>query len=492
MSRDFSQIVDYPSEDMSINAGTSVFSHTHSAASQEIKLQKSFDMFTTAQLRELVEPSMRPVSSCLDDEELVNELLRGSSSSGSRGELNRAFKFGGAAPHSRSSSSVGEEEDKVMSLSDIIPSPAHARSLSIGKEDDSVMKSIMAQATDVAPAVPRPRLTSNASSKRFIGDLSTASEPCRFSRYSALSFVGFDSFDEVRRGFEFHDQRPAFYPPPSAVPRYMRPESTFSLASISSLGHVVNPGVPDPFDYGDYSFSESDDRPLSEALDFSMAVDDTFEFHSRARRQRKRASNASSFYSRPQAHRRNSSNVAMFPPVSVNRYSRNFGMYSHGRNESSTSINSMKGRRSSWARHRRDASMDSIASDFSVMRLGRPGVGDKMFNTDNTGPLAAISASPAESFADSRYENRFSYDSVLDAKCSSAEDSMFDSTGRRSSTSGESIFGHKGFTGRLLGPPVYRPLSVLSFNDYDRSLHSPREDDTMISVRVLCQSEISN
>ena len=33
-----------------------------------------------------------------------------------------------------------------------------------------------------------------------------------------------------------------------------------------------------------------------------------------------------------------------------------------------------------WTRHRKEVSIDSVMSDFSGIHLGRPGLGDKMFN----------------------------------------------------------------------------------------------------------------
>ncbi|KAF9055274.1 hypothetical protein BDZ89DRAFT_1087946 [Hymenopellis radicata] len=476
----FSNMVEYPSDDLIMDVEVPTFLRSESSEGpRDLKLQKSFDMFTTAQLRDLVEPSLRPISGDFDDEEVSGAISRSTSSG--------AFRFGGA---SRSPKSVVDSyAEKPLTLSDIIPSPAHARSLSMG-EDDSVLKSILAKASDVARPAPRPRLDSDSSSKRRVRDDSNTSDPYRHSTASSIaSFVGLDSFDEVRRGFEFHDHRPAFYPPQSAsaVPRHLRNESVFSIASISSYGHVVNPGVPDPFDYGEYGLPSLQERPSSEDLSISMSmnVEDTFEFHARARKHKKVASDASSFYFR--SHRRNDSNVsAHFPPVS--RYNRSFGI--HSRNDSSTSMNSIAhsyaNGRAAWARHQPEASVDSVASDFSVMRLGRPGVGDKMFNTGvDLRPLTSISASPQESYLESRYEHRTSYesDSIMDEFRSSGDDSLFDRTGARSSASEESIFGYNGYNGYNgghLAPLVYRPLSVLSFND--RSLHSPREDDTMISM----------
>ena len=50
-----------------------------------------------------------------------------------------------------------------------------------------------------------------------------------------------------------------------------------------------------------------------------------------------------------------------------------------------------------WTHHRKEVFVDSVMSDFSGMHLGRPGLGDKMFNNAaDLGPLTSISASPPE------------------------------------------------------------------------------------------------
>jgi hypothetical protein len=53
---------------------------------------------------------------------------------------------------------------------------------------------------------------------------------------------------EVRTGFEFHENRLNFYPPPEAMSRvqHIKHESIFSMASISSYGQVINNGLMDP------------------------------------------------------------------------------------------------------------------------------------------------------------------------------------------------------------------------------------------------------
>ncbi|KZP22138.1 hypothetical protein FIBSPDRAFT_953223 [Athelia psychrophila] len=465
------------------------------------------------------QPSLRSASSVLSRQ--------------SDGELKRDFKFGGGRPSPAQTLPVSEGHE--LTLSDIIPLAAHADdTFDASLEDDSVLKSILMKATTVlevptAP-VPRVRLDSDTSVRARTRQVArrSAAASYRHSRISSVgSFAGFDSFAEVRRGFEFSEDRPAFYPPASASRRHAKRESMFSIASVSSYGHVIDAGSTDPFNFLDGRLA---DIPQSEdevsSFSMSMSVDDTFEFmHLRDRQGPARGridSDASSFYFHApaqshqiqpynRAHRRHGSNFSVSsvaPPVSM--YNRSSGVYrrsaaeAHRRNSSDTSASSvalsyaMQGvnqGRASWARHRQEASIDSVMSDFSGRGLGRPGVGDKMFASaqDYGVPLTAISASPPESLASRSRENMFSYDSIMgdEGRKTSVEydrgtssgDSLFDQTGNRTSDSSESVFGNeegqaKPYQG-LLPAYQFRPLSTVSF----ASVHSPdREDDTMISM----------
>ncbi|EEB90466.1 hypothetical protein MPER_11324 [Moniliophthora perniciosa FA553] len=132
-------------------------------------------------------------------------------------ELNQAFKFGGAPMSSPEPKKVEE-----LTLSDIIPPPSHVRNLSDSSSlvDDSVLNSILAKATEVPQrqSVPRPRMNFDSSMKRSTRSNMQSVMQYRHSRHeSGISFTGFDSFEEVRYRFEFHDYRPAFYPPPSTT-----------------------------------------------------------------------------------------------------------------------------------------------------------------------------------------------------------------------------------------------------------------------------------
>lgn len=178
-----------------------------------------------------------------------------------------------------------------------------------------------------------------------------------------------------------------------------------SIASISSYGNVLDSGAPDPFGYA-LSRPPSDDMSIS----MSTTVDDTFSFLKKGLQRQRVDSDASSFYFRipgqmRHAHRRQDSNMSVTPnapPVSM--YNRSFTGHRHsGSNTSASSVaqtyamHGAYGGRASWARHRQDYSVDSMMSDYSMGRLGRPGLGDKMFDNDYAMPLAAISGSPPNS-----------------------------------------------------------------------------------------------
>ncbi|PPQ74616.1 hypothetical protein CVT24_004162 [Panaeolus cyanescens] len=544
--------------------------------------QSQFDMFpsSTSQLLNAPEPTF---DSIMDSDEHTGQIIVSDNSSDkarlSPGELNTSFKFGGLPPSlsgsTSSASSKNKEKDAEMdtmqlTLSDIIPPPAHARRLSEYSnsmdEEDSILKSIYAQIM----AVPKPqhvlsKATESHPPSSFFGNAASNEEDVDMdSEYkrqsickavsrpaSGISFAGFDSFDEVRRGFEFSGPRPTFYPPPlptAAANRsigtggatrrvpHNRHESVFSIASVSSYGHCINSGSADPFEYG-IPMPSLRERPSSEdmsSISMSITVDDTFAFLA-GRPRRRVESDASTFsFHAPAApvsssftrgHRRRESNMSVSsqaPPISL--YNRSFGRHHHSRNDSSNSMSSFSFVRPSNVpgfrrQHGRDMSVDSIMSDFSGMHLGRPGVGEKMFDMGNdflNAPLSAISASPENSFSASVSSNpglnshsnddadtsefnldsqsqshlqanrtSFEYDSLIDgtrdASSGLPEDSLFDKTGYnpRISMDGDSVFGHDEYSRRLYAPRQFRPLSMLSVN----SVHSPvKEDDTLISM----------
>ncbi|OJA11619.1 hypothetical protein AZE42_05475 [Rhizopogon vesiculosus] len=428
----------------------------------------------------------------------------------SDGQLNRDFKFGGKP----STIFAEKKEQEPLTLSDIIPPSAIAKSLSatsLAGDETAVLNSIFAKAVEIPSPPSRVRLNSDSSSKLFTRTTARASNvPGHYRHSSELSFAGFDSFTEVRRGFEFRDNRPNFYPPPGATSRaqHNKRESMFSIASVSSYGQVINNGSMDPFDYGVAPLPSLRERPSSDEFSFSVSsIDDTFSFIHRQPRRRRVDSDASSFYfrtsvhsqihpyNRVASHRRHSSSASVAslgPPISL--YNRS--CVRHRRNDSNTSMSSVAqpyahGGRAAWARHRPELSADSVLSDFSGIHLGRPGLGDKMLDSalDRGMPLAAISASPPESPAGSeqfrinQYANRTSYDSIMGSdpepqRVSNMEDSIFEKTGHRTSVSSSDSAEFFGVDSSH-APPQFRPLSSYSI----ASVHSPqKEDDTMISM----------
>jgi serine/arginine repetitive matrix protein 2 len=423
----------------------------------------------------------------------------------SYGQLNLNFKFGGSPVSTELAAS------SQLTLSDIIPSPAHARSLSMPSLHDGFpQQSTVPQAMSAPSSYPsaRRRVNSDSSSRYSMhGDSRMDAYSLHSRASSQISFKGLESFDEIRRGFEFVENRPTFYPPPSFNQRrnQMPRDSMISIASVSSYGRVINPGVKDPFDYGCQSRPASCD--MSAFMTMSTSVDDTFSFIRRGPRRKRVDSDASSFYFRaPGTSRvprplksqfRDSiiSTASVAPPVSI--YNRSFGVHrgidsgsgAHGY----TAFGLAGGNRSSWApSHRRELSADSVKSDIST-RAPRPTLGDKMLDSkhDYCVPLTSITASPPESvFSDDSYQRircRGSFDSIMDdERPSYSRDSIMDQSNRRTSSIFDSAFGQDGSHSmhslsqfRINDEPAFS-----LFNAEGDSADPKREDDTMISVGV--------
>lgn len=483
--------------------GESSFNHPIDYESRELS-PRGFPIDVNA------EPSLLPGTDSFatteSDEELLDiiapESLRNAPSVASRpsdGQLNRDFKFGGK-------NSTKKMDTSPLTLSDIIPPPEIARCLSMASfagDESSLMRSILAHAVEIESPPERPRLNSDASSKREARN--TARNSYGHHRNSSvLSFVGFDTFAEVRRGFEFNDSRPGFYPPPNTMSdgRHRKHESFYSIASVSSYGNVLHNGSADPFDYGSViPLPSVRERPSSDNFSFTMStVDDTFSFLRRQPLRRRVDSDASSYYLRTsvahpynRGHRRQESGVSVGPPVSL--FNRN-STY-HRRGDSNASMSSVAPsyancQRFSWSRPRSRYSVESVMSEFSGTHFARPGLGDKMLDSalERGTPLTSISASPPLSRAGSlrgkgihsvEYGNRTSYDSIMDSQYESQKtDSLFEKTGCRNSVcSTDSSFFEQHSDNDAAKPPRYRPISSLSI----QSVHSPpKDDDTMISV----------
>ncbi|KAF8269417.1 hypothetical protein EI94DRAFT_1725227 [Lactarius quietus] len=423
----------------------------------------------------------------------------------SYGQLDLNFKFGGP------SLSAKPADASRLTLSDIIPSPVHARSFSSGsaRGDDVPQQTPTPAATNVAPPDSRVHYPNSSPTRSTLEDSRVDAHSSHSRASSQTSFRGFESFDEIRRGFEFVDNRPAFYPPPFNNRRNQQPrDSMMSVASVSSYGFVIDPGLKDPFDYGYESRPASGDM----STDITMStVDDTFSFIRRGPHRKRVDSDSSSFYfqapgmshiPRPlKGHTRQDSamsTASIAPPVSI--YNRSFG--AHRRIDSASSIGSILqahpsygfsgGNRSSWAPgHKRERSADSVLSDTSI-RMPRPTLGDKMLDSrhDYCLPLASIAASPPQSEASGHsYEGirrRASFDSIVEMECHwRSRDSTIDQGNTGSSAKPETVFGRVGSLAASSSPGQLqmndiRPFSLFSA-DGDSS-DPKREDDTMISM----------
>ena len=454
--------------------------------------------------------SKKPINAASSPESLHGRLQNSSAShKPPYGQLNPNFKFGGSPMSTELAAS------SQLTLSDIIPSPAQARSLSMTSlQDDSPQQSALPQATSAPSSYPsaRRRVNSDSSLRHSIyGDSRVDAFSLHSRASSQTSFKGLESFDEIRRGFEFVENRPTFYPPPLFNHRcnQMPRDSMISIASVSSYGRVINPGVKDPFDYGHQSRPASCD--MSAFVTMSTSVDDTFSFIRRGRRRKRVDSDASSFYfqapgtsriPRPlKSQFRDSiiSTASMAPPVSI--YNRSFGV--HRGIDSGSGVGSSahgyaasglaSGNRSSWVpSHRREVSADSVMSDVSA-RVPRPTLGDKMLNSkhDYCVPLTSITASPPGSVSsDDSYQRlrcRGSFDSIMDdERPSYSRDSIIDQSNRRTSSTFDSAFGQDGsHSMHTLSQFRIKDAPAFSFFSAEADSADPkREDDTMISVGV--------
>lgn len=392
--------------------------------------------------------------------------------------------------------------------------PEHVRAASLSDSLDASMAALAnLNLSLVHPSKPRPHSTSlesNTTSKRH-ARIAKARAQRRVLVSQNSSVLSTSSFGSVRNPgvpdpFEY-----GVAPAPAADPSgHGRNESMTSIPSISSYGVLLNSGVKNPFGYD----ATRSSRFTSEA-DRSSSIPDVPQGH----RQRYSVdSDRSSFFfnSNASRHQRRGNwredSIISFtsgsapPPLSFLNQSARTG---HDRTDSILSGNSVAyaygahgayGGRAAWARHRHDPSRDSILSDFSTSRLGRPGLGDKMFESNGDYPaLYSIAASPTSSSPGMSYEvgrggddrsPRHSFDSVgsrFDDKASSV-DSIFDKTGSISSSiSSGSVFNTDDSRPSLdksilqmQQAKQFRPISM--YSTISMANGSVRDDDTMISM----------
>ena len=393
------------------------------------------------------------------------------------------------APASTSRSSL------ALTLSDIIPPSTHGSRrgshYSVNDDEASMLNSIFARAAEDTQEYRQSIL--NDGSSVFEGHSSHQRPPMHSRQNSEASFTGLSTFSEIRRGFEYGPSRPGFYPPANPqfpdnhhllVPGHQWRDSLISLASVSSYGHVLRSGAKDPFGYANPTTSTANHpRPISG--DLSITVDDTFSFLKRGIRPRQ-DSNASSL--RPTAQRRPNVNlrrtrrqgidsmasVNSGPPVSL--YNRGFSYYGSKQNDANIAAQLVHLTRANSHLLRERTSIDSMASGFSARQLGRPGIGDKMFESarDHGIPLSAIAASPSQVESSQMMKS-----SAVDEDSESLLDQV-DAGDANSTYSHNSVFdaGQEKLSVHPM-PALYRPVSAYSFE----TNYSPKQHDaSVISV----------
>lgn len=212
-------------------------------------------------------------------------------------------------------------------------------------------------------------------------------------------------------------------------------------------------------------------------------------------------SEASSFHLRPigSSHpyrRSHLSNAVNFsarsngPPASI--YNRMFGANPPDDTSSSSSF-VVQGGVPAW-NQQPSSDASSIMSDVSVSRLGRPDVGDKMFDRDYGMALSSIPASSSESLASEHYERQLAHDSIFveDANVprTSSDDSIFELSMRQPSyvEDNDDVFNlshSEAQQDAYTQLHQFRPLSMISVDSFSTMHTEPGEDDTMFSVSLV-------
>lgn len=275
------------------------------------------------------------------------------------------------------------------------------------------------------------------------------------------------------------------------MPRnHRRDESGLSIATMSSIGAVIETGIAGEYtNYFEVEFARDvaeRDRSTTSSDQVSQMLEDqsawNSQYHSTTSSDRvsqmlddqstchSRNSSLGSATSQRRGHRRGHSRntsiaslasidgveryMSNGPPVSMHNLKRSSYISKHRKSASGTYNAAMFGR-SDWAAHKRNGSNDSEFSIMSASRIARPGLGERMFQLDGGVQLTSITASPPEaqnddddsdsapglddsllgppttkhktSFDSLIDSSRVTYDSLLDSACLS-RDSLFDAS----------------------------------------------------------------
>ncbi|PPQ81738.1 hypothetical protein CVT25_013625 [Psilocybe cyanescens] len=236
-----------------------------------------FDMFST--------PASASASRIVGKRKLASSTSSRTSDT-SEGELNTSFRYSGLPPSepplSSSSSSKTKPKDTAK------------------PEDDPALESIYAKIVAEQPPSVHPCVTLDSSEDVQLGMHRRASalglemmQQKRESIYKAasystsgISFEGFSSFEEVRRGIEFRDERPWLYPPASFLMLVFRLKIRrlfFLFLSSSSPGDNRRLNRPRPRGRpaaGDRTPVASNRSPVPASLNWPTGICKSFSNHS--------------------------------------------------------------------------------------------------------------------------------------------------------------------------------------------------------------------
>lgn len=256
---------------------------------------------------------------------------------------------------------------------------------------------------------------------------------------------------------------------------HRRDESGLSIATMSSIGAVIETGIAGEYtNYFEVEFARDNQRRASStasADEISHLLDEpsTGWAHSRT----SSVASSASRRGHGRRHSRNSSIASLAsidgveqhlpsgPPISMHNRKRSSYISKHRR---SGSFDAAYGR-TDWAAHRRDVSTDSAVSIMSASRIARPGLGERMFQLDGGVQLTSITASPPDGHEDPDADD-------------TAEDRQADA---------QNHFGNDSLLGRV---PAFGKLSYDSLLDRSRATHdslldSPRQSrDSLFDANV--------
>jgi hypothetical protein len=244
------------------------------------------------------------------------------------------------------------------------------------------------------------------------------------------------------------------------VPTHQRNTSTASFASMSSMGDVLDSAetAREYTNYFDVNFGQhlaNADQP-QEPSSGVHSRNASADLNVRAPTRRH--------------HRRNSSIVsteslgieqlAQGPPNA--RFNKHRSGYI-SRHRVNGSYEGSWGR-SDWAAHKRNTSSDSTASNASLARIGRPGLGERMF-MDNGIVLSSIEGSPADMHA-----RQQSVDSIVDVSPTKTEDSIIDNANAANATYDSIV--------DAMHKPSFDSIVDAQDASFDSQVHRPDPDFT--------------